>query len=298
MMLSKSLYRSLKRLLSGQTIAASSLRKELANELLDEGLLTVHAQGSRRTYAAIDRQALQAYLSAHYETLRDWTVAEQLSTKADNTRALQAVASGNSKLTSVRSCPGFPINSYEPLDCQLGGTPIEVYPPNGSFLFITDWRHFAIPSDVVVVGIENMENFRLVRWQREWFTRMLPGKRLLFVARYPQSTDLRSWLQTITNLYVHFGDFDLAGIHIFLAEFQAFLGDRASLLIPPDIEQRLSKGSTERYNAQYRKFKHLTSSIPSVQCLIDLINLYHRAYDQEGYIVQGMEKGAVQMDRL
>ena len=90
----------------------------------------------------------------------------------------------------------------------------------------------------------------------------------------------------------------LAGIHIFLAEFQAFLGDRASLLIPPDIEQRLSKGSTERYNAQYRKFKHLTSSIPSVQCLIDLINLYHRAYDQEGYIVQGMEKGAVQKDRL
>ena len=42
-----------------------------------------------------------------------------------------------------------------------------------------------------------------------------------------QSSDLRTWLQTIPNQYVHFGDFDLAGIHIFLTEFQKHLGTRA-----------------------------------------------------------------------
>lgn len=74
------------------------------------------------------------------------------------------------------------------------------------------------------------------------------------------------------------------GIHIFLTEFHRFLGDRASFLIPPDIEQRLAKGSAARYNAQYRKFHAIQCEIPSLQQLLDLINKYHRCYDQEGYI--------------
>lgn len=74
------------------------------------------------------------------------------------------------------------------------------------------------------------------------------------------------------------------GIHIFLTEFHRFLGDRASFLIPADIEQRLARGSAARYNAQYRKFHTVQSGIPSLQQLLDLINKYHRCYDQEGYI--------------
>ncbi len=281
---SQSLLCVLKRLLNGEGVAASSLRKDFAKELIDEGLLTVHAQGSRRRYAAIDVRALRDYLSAHYEYLRDWSAAERLSKGEVETRAEQTAMSGNSKLIKVRSCPGFPVISYEPLTCQLCGTSVEVFPQEGSFLFIADWKHFVIPADIVVVGVENMENFRFVRRQRSLFAGLMPGKRLLFVARYPQSVDLRRWLQSIPNPYVHFGDFDLAGIHIFLSEFQAYLGQRASLLIPADIETRLSHGSAERYNAQYQRFKNLVSTIPSVQHLIDLINHYHRGYDQEGYI--------------
>lgn len=74
------------------------------------------------------------------------------------------------------------------------------------------------------------------------------------------------------------------GIHIFLTEFHQFLGDRASFLIPADIEQRLARGSAARYNAQYRKFHTVQCEISSLQQLLDLINKYHRCYDQEGYI--------------
>ena len=136
---------------------------------------------------------------------------------------------------------------------------------------------------MIVVGVENMENFRLIRRQRELFESQV-GNRLLFVSRYPQSTDLRDWLQTIPNRYVHFGDFDLAGIHIFLTEFYPHLLSRASFLIPTDIEERLRIGSMERYNAQLSKFRHLHCEQPALQSLIDLINKYHRCYDQEGYI--------------
>lgn len=84
---------------------------------------------------------------------------------------------------------------------------------------------------------------------------------------------------------IHFGDFDLAGINIFLTEFHKHLGERASFLIPPDIEKRLQKGSTERYNNQYERFKKLYTDIPSLQRLIAMINQHHRCYDQEGYIL-------------
>ena len=103
--------------------------------------------------------------------------------------------------------------------------------------------------------------------------------------RFPLSTDLRSWLCSIPNHYIHFGDFDLAGINIFLTEFHAHLGERSSFLIPKDIEQRLANNGTgQRYNAQYQKFKNLATHIPALQNLIDAINKYRRGYDQEGYI--------------
>ena len=137
---------------------------------------------------------------------------------------------------------------------------------------------------MIIVGIENMENFRMIRQQRELFEKTIGSDRLLFVSRYPLSTDLRSWLQMIPNSYIHFGDFDLAGINIFLTEFHVHLGNRSTFLIPSDIEERLTNGSTERYNDQYPKFKRLSTDIPEIQHLIDTINRCHKCYDQEGYI--------------
>ena len=57
MILSKTQKDLLQRLMSGDSVAASSLRNDLAEELLDEGLLTVKTHGSRRSYAAIDKVA-------------------------------------------------------------------------------------------------------------------------------------------------------------------------------------------------------------------------------------------------
>ena len=265
-------------LISGEQVAGSKLSSKLLDELMAEGLLLVVAHGSRKSYRARDTEVLKRYLIDKDESYRmlDVTVVDSRASLAEET--------GNSKLLSVRSCPGFPINSYEPIESLLNGKKFVVNPPEGSFVFIDDWNHFSIPEDIVVVGIENMENFRMIRRQRKLFESILGDKQLLFVSRYPHSTDLRSWLLTIPNKYVHFGDFDLAGIHIFLTEFHKYLGGRSTYLIPSDIEQRLTKGSQDRYNNQYGKYHTLLCDIPHLQSLLDLINQYHRGYDQEGYI--------------
>ena len=244
---------SIQALLTGEQVAGSKLNSKLLDELLAEGLLLVVSRGSRKSYRARDMEALKRFLIDKDEAFRI------LEVNASDSRALMATETGNSKLVMVRSCPGFPVNSYEPIECFLDRKPLVVSPQEGSFLFVSDWEKFTIPEDVVVVGIENMENFRMIRRQRTFFDKYLHdhglSDKVLFVSRYPQSTDLRKWLCTIPNHYLHFGDFDLAGINIFLFEFQQYLGkERSSYLIPADIESRLKSGSRKRYDDQYYRF--------------------------------------------
>ena len=268
----------------GESVASSAIRKDFADILLNEGLITVNAHGSRRSYSAINISSLKIFLQSQYEELKNIDNDIILSNMETISRAEQAVSTGNSKIYSVRSCPGFPINSYERICCKLKDNEFVVNPQEGSFLFVTDWKNFAIPQDVIVVGIENMENFRMIRRQKKLFDEAIGDSKILFVSRYPQSSDLRSWLQQINNRYVHFGDFDLAGINIFLTEFHKYIGNRSSFLIPSDIKRRLENGSTKRYDNQWKKFNSLKTEITELQILIDLINTSHKCYDQEGYI--------------
>ena len=91
-------------------------------------------------------------------------------------------------------------------------------------------------------------------------------------------------MKSISNRYVHFGDFDLAGIKIFQTEFEKYLGKRATFLIPSDIETRLHAGSSKRYDDQLKNADGISSDNPKVQGLIDLIHRERKGYDQEGYI--------------
>lgn len=190
---------SIQALISGEQVAGSKLSSKLLDELMAEGLLSVVTHGSRKSYRARDVEALKRYLIDKDESYRMLEVCSFVS------RASLAAETGNSKLMTVRSCPGFPVNSYEPISCSLCDKYFVVNPHEGSFVFIDNWQQFSIPQDIVVVGIENMENFRRIRQQKKLFESVLGNMPLLFVSRYPQSTDLRNWLMGIPNRYVHFG---------------------------------------------------------------------------------------------
>jgi hypothetical protein len=133
---------------------------------------------------------------------------------------------------------------------------------------------------VLVVGVENGDNFRLLHRQRHLFK----ARKVLLVSRYPQSDDLRNWLLSVPNDYLHFGDFDLAGIHIYLTEFYKYLGNRASFFVPDDIEIKLKNGNATLYDRQYARFCHLVPEDVRLIPLVEMIHRYHRVYEQEGYI--------------
>lgn len=269
----KTEYEILLALSQGKDVGGSRLTGELLDRLRSEQLVTVIRHGSRVSYRAVNPS----------EISRRFTLVDPSSLQS---RAEQVEAYGDSKVVQMRSCPGFPVNVQSPLTVMLDGRELVLNPVSGAFTFISDWKTFRIAPDVIVVGVENMENFRLVDRQRHLFEYLKSP--LLFVSRYPQSGDLTRWLRTVPNRYLHFGDLDLAGISIFLTEFRNPLDDhqgkRTEFFMPFDASERIARGSRERYDAQIARFGNLDSDDPRLKYLISLIHKFRRGYDQEGFI--------------
>ena len=283
-----SLIQALAALRSGETVPFSRFPEDWAEEMLAEGCLSSIVRGSRKSLKVRSLRAFDVFLRSKGLQPEQLEVTVGVMSEP-TTRAAQVQLLGDSKAVTVRSCPGFPVNVIAPLSVRLGERKLLLCPYPGSFLYISDFLDLWIPRDAIVVGVENMENFRLPERQTEVWNQIrdqygdggVPP--ILLVSRYPQSKDLITWLQAVPNLYVHFGDFDLAGVHIYLTEFYRYLGDRASF-VPDDIEKRLSAGSRERYDTQFQRFGKMEVTDTRVLPLVQLIHRYQKGYDQEGYI--------------
>lgn len=283
MKISKAVLQQLIVLRSGETVPVSKLPEDWAHALRSEGGAATIVNGSRQALKIVAPGSFDAFLRS--QSLRPKRLEETLEALSQpQSRAVQVQLTGDSKTTLTRSCPGFPVNVTRPLSVRLGERKILLCNCAGTFLYISDFLNFRIPSDVTVIGVENMENFRLIERHGDLFEEL--ESRLLFVSRYPQSKDLITWLQGIPNSYVHFGDFDLAGLHIYQNEFFAHLGpERASFFVPEDLEERLqTSGSRERYATQFAHFGKMEIKDPRLLPLVSLIHQYQKGYDQEGYL--------------
>ena len=107
---------------------------------------------------------------------------------------------------------------------------------------------------------------------------------------YPEVVASRQSIYYFKSLYSFWGFWFSRSHHIFLSEFQQYLGkEHSSYLIPDDIESRLKSGSRKRNDEQLHHFNEVKSDNSELQQLIDLIHNERKAYDQEGYIKLGKE---------
>lgn len=282
--LSQPVIEKLRQLTSGETVPSSAFKGPIVEEMLWEGAIVALVHGSKKVWRTATLTSVAEFLERRYE-IRDLDAYAAAQRGEMPVRSAQVRALGNSKAAPARSMKGFLVNSYQPVYATLRGRDFVVAPPNGSFAYIYDFWTFTIPSFVTVVGVENAENFRKAWRHRDLFRKLEP---VLFVCRYPASGDLLRWLQGISNRYVHFGDLDLAGVSIYLSEYYAKLGSRASFFIPADARERLAQGSRERYDTQLARYGKLgrteSPADPRVQPLLDLIHAMRRGYDQEGFV--------------
>ena len=269
------------RLVDGETLPSSILRGDWFEQMEADGVLVTVTHGSRKSMRAISTDSLRHYLASQYN-LHDLNSVLSILQADEAGRALQVNATGDSKFVRQRTFKGFLVNSYQPIDATINDVSVTLFPPDGTFVFISDCHQFFISPDVVIIGMENAENFRYIKRQKYLFSAY---EKVLFVSRYPQNGDLVSWLKSIPNQYVHFGDLDLAGISIYQNEFYKHLGERASFFLPDDFEYRICSGSRERYNAQLPQYGKMKIEDPRIEPVLACIHKEHRGYDQEGYIV-------------
>lgn len=285
MKLSKALAEKLLQLCRGERLPASKLNYPLVRELLEEGIVDESRSGRSKSVLHLPSpEALKAFLLNRFSIADLEDYIQVLGAEAlFRSQLVQAAA--DSKAKKVRTFKGFLVNSYEPVQASLDGADLLLHPTAGTFQFIHAFERFVPHPDVTIVGVENAENFSRIEKQRYLFQEIHP----LFVSRYPQhqGKDLIRWLQAIPNPYLHFGDFDFAGIGIYLHEYKRYLGARAAWFVPAGVEAMLLRwGSRKLYDGQKITFDPQQIEEPGILEMIRLMHQYKRGLEQEALIIQ------------
>lgn len=273
--------RQLLQLINGEILAYSTVKHSLIDELISEGILFKKGR-HRQTVQLVNSDALHTYLSNQWQ-VQDLEQLATLLEQTDVQRADLMKVTGDSKYVQTRSFKGFLVNCYTPIHAHLHGKPTTIVPNPGTFTFIYDYEDFIPDESLTVVGIENAENFRYIERQSTLFANIKP----LFLSRYPQSQhkDVIRWLSQIPNSYLHFGDFDLAGIGIYINEYKKHLGNRAQFFVPTSIDHDLKTwGKRDRYHHQSANFDVNAINDTELKNLVKLIHREQKGLDQEFYL--------------
>lgn len=263
---------------NGEKIPFSKVKHSVTDSMIDNGILKKQIQGRSKALVYLtNKNGLTAYLKNHFgiDNLEKYF---EVSKRTDLSRGEAIEVSSDSKWKSIRTFKGFLVNCFQPVGCLLNNKPITLQPHEGTFTFIYDFANFTPTEDITIVGIENPENFRHIQKQKKLFENIQP----LFVSRYPQNKDLIKWLQTIPNNYLHFGDFDFAGLNIYFNEYKKHLQNKSAFFLPPDIEQLLfSRGNRDNYDNQTIQFAKKEVQEENVLTLLKLIEKYKKGLEQE-----------------
>jgi hypothetical protein len=266
------------RLMQGETLPASSVKHAVIEEIIAEGIIERKGR-IQKTLSVSNPNTLKIYLQNKY-SINDLEKYISKLQQENITRGETVEISGNSKLKKIRTFKGFLINFDAPIQATINRKSIILNPTEGIFQFIIDFESFTIPKDITIVGVENPENFRYIGKQKYLFKNIKP----LFISRYPQNQnkDLLKWLQSISNKYLHFGDFDFAGIGIYLNEYKKTLGEKADFFVPENLENYFSEyGNKKLYNKQKINFNIKSIKEDNLLKLIEIIHKYKKGLEQE-----------------
>jgi hypothetical protein len=262
----------------GEVIPSGKAKHALIEELVSERIIERTGRIQKKL-TIVDNKPLFLYLQNKHG-INDLKKYIEVYQKENLQRNELVEISSNSKLKQVRTFKGFLVNSYIPIQATLNGKPITINFTEGTFQFIYDFENFIPDENVTIVGIENPENFRYIEKQKHLFKEIQP----LFISRYPQnqSKDLVKWLQSIPNNYLHFGDFDFAGIGIYLNEFKKLLEKKALFFVPNNMEELINtNGNRKLYNEQNINFKVERINEGDLLKLIKTIHKYRKGLEQE-----------------
>ncbi|MBE0497722.1 MAG: hypothetical protein IBX43_00600 [Campylobacterales bacterium] len=275
--LSLSLAAALQRLAKEKRLKGSVISdKNLLDALEENGVVRVQITGKRsRVIWLSDERRLGTFLKEYY-AINDLDLYINAAQKDERSRSENAQASSDSKVHKTQVQSGLYIASFEALDISIDAQKTRLQTPSKSALFVHKSAALEIAEDILLVGVENFENLTMIQAQKTLFD---AKRKKLFIYR---NAGMLDFVAQCRNDYLHFGDFDLAGVHIYLNEVVPRLShERHRFFIPEGIAGLLKQGSSRDYFMHSRKYPGLNSEEPYLQSFIDLLHQAKRSLHQE-----------------
>lgn len=269
----------LKELSEGKKVPLSRLKARIFQQLIQEQVLLRQKESHGWNIYTDHPQSLLNYLYNHYIrcTLDEYIERGQAAPSRSNNIRM----SGDSKLKETELWQGFYFKVSEPIHAQWQGRPLTLLPyPEGIPVFMPQPETLSLPEEVTVVMIENSENFLKIETQLPLFQ----GLKCFFVSFYPreQHSYFIEWLQKQPNNYVHYGDFDFAGIHIYQSQYKKYVSGESRYLVPSGLLPLFRRyGKRELYNNQLSLQALIKADEPGISELLEIIKREHKGLEQE-----------------
>lgn len=269
----------LKELSEGKKVPLSRLKARIFQQLIQEQVLLRQKESHGWNIYTDHPQSLLNYLYNHYIrcTLDEYIERGQAAPSRSNNIRM----SGDSKLKETELWQGFYFKVSEPIHAQWQGKPLTLLPyPEGIPVFMPQPETLSLPEDVTVVMIENSENFLKIETQLPLFQ----GLKCFFVSFYPreQHSYFIEWLQKQPNNYVHYGDFDFAGIHIYQSQYKKYVSGESRYLVPSGLLPLFRQyGKRALYNNQLSLQALIKADEPGISELLEIIKREHKGLEQE-----------------
>ncbi|MDF1881508.1 hypothetical protein JHD50_09375 [Sulfurimonas sp. MAG313] len=268
-------------LVDKKTLNGSAFKnKKLLNELKDFGIVHIVYKGQRSKINLLCESKLNILLEENYDigSLQSYI---QVSENKNRTRADISEVSGGSKSLSTQVQAGLYLAAYEGINIKIDGQKTVLYTTDKSSFFVHDNAQLEFSDDILIVGVENFENITYIQKQKKLFN---DGRKKIFVWRNKYA---RKFIENCVNEYLHYGDFDLAGINIFLNEIVPRLRhEKYKFFIPENIKDLLTHGNSNDYFMHNHKYPNLRAKERYLQDFIDLIHKKKRSLHQEYLINQ------------
>jgi len=265
-------FKSIKILLENKSIKKSLFtNKKLLKLLMDCNC--VYISKKPETIYLEDEEALFGVINANGHIVSDikdldYFIKEE---KAILSRDEMTDKYSHTKEVESKSFNGLTIGVFAKLEVKINDKIQDIYPIEGTGLFIHYTSSFELDDDIIVVGVENPQVIWYINRYKYLFDE---NKKYLFLSISEYKTNYQyKWLKDFKGEYIHFGDFDLEGVNIYQSRIIHRLKKckKHSFLIPDDIYKRIEEKQFKKDYQNQIRLLNIKSNDEKVQKLINFI---------------------------
>jgi len=279
--LNKKALTTLVRLLEGEVIEGKELsKKEPFKFLKTNGAITLERKSAQREKAYLQKeQNLFLALKSRGYNLHTKEDIIQMIERFDEVqnRAQIQKTHNSTKAKKSPSLKGLFLSSLYDVAIKLDEKELTISPNSGMGYFIFHTQKVELPQEMIIVGVENYQ----VVWFAQKYAKFYKSKNILFVYISPYFLE---WIESQENEYIHFGDYDLAGVTIYANRVVPHLKKckQHSFFIPSNIEELIKNyGNAKLYQKQQRYLKTPLHN-RTLEELREVMKKYKKVLEQEG----------------